>query len=32
MTVALRALGEMNAQELSEVLQFMAELKQRRSG
>jgi hypothetical protein len=31
MTVALRALGGLNAQELSEVLQFMAELKQRRS-
>jgi transcriptional regulator with XRE-family HTH domain len=30
MTVALRALGELTAQEQSEVLQFMAELKRRR--
>ena len=31
MTVALRALGELTAQEQSEVLQFMAELKRRRA-
>jgi transcriptional regulator with XRE-family HTH domain len=31
MTVALRALGELTAQEQSEVLRFMAELKRRRS-
>jgi transcriptional regulator with XRE-family HTH domain len=30
MTVALRALGELTAQEQSEVLQFVAELKRRR--
>jgi transcriptional regulator with XRE-family HTH domain len=32
MTVALRALGELTAEEQSEVLRFMAELKRRRSG
>jgi transcriptional regulator with XRE-family HTH domain len=31
MTVALRALGELNAEEQAEVLRFMAELKRRRS-
>jgi len=31
MTVAVRALGELTAQEQSEVLQFMAELKRRRA-